>query len=188
MAGYLASFLQSTPFLLGLRVLIVFFIVSAVETIFCIARAMCFRVEELSGYWAWFFGFYKVSVDRGDVSWDDCKSNWFLWLSVLVNNICVDYSSFVPFQNSSLTDDMGSFIKTKAVFLFRNIVILVFNALFFAFNAIKYLSLVVLVPFYLVFSFISFFERVFRLVLGPVAFSVFWVSARIKIRLLSEGR
>jgi len=143
-------------------ILISLFTISIFESICCIITALKFNVEELVGYNVWFSMHYKIAVKRSNVSWEDSKHNWFLWVGVFIGNVNLRYSSLLPNQHMFSSDT-------------------IMNVVAVACNIFRYSILLLLVPFYLFFSILNIFERFIRYLLTYLAFFAFWLLAKIKI-------
>jgi len=158
------------PFKVFQWILILIFTISIFESICCIMAALKFNVEELVGYHVWFSMHYKIASkrdnlsreERNNLSWEDSKQNWFLWAGVFIGNLGLRYSSLLPYQHIFSSDTIK-------------------NIVFVAGNLFRYCVLVLLVPFYLILSILSIFERFARYLLTSLVFFVFWFLAKIKI-------
>lgn len=88
-------------------ILILLLAVVIAEIVVCILMALQFRVEELSGFYSRFLSYYKISVRRDTVSWVESKNNWFLWLSVSIGNVEIEYMP--GYSVNSVISNIGSY-------------------------------------------------------------------------------
>jgi len=150
--------------------------VTVLEALFCIVTAMMFRVEELPRYYSWFSSHYKISEKRNAVTYKSCMNNWFLLLSVKIKNTKIKYTPLIQSKHDSAM--VGGGILKQSIILFTT------NAVSSILNVLRYIVLFVLVPFLFVFSFFSIIERIYRFLLTPLFFILFWLFAKLKILII----
>ena len=177
MADFYSSLMLTGFFRTLLIILSLLFFIVIAEFIFCITAAMKFRVEKISGFRERFLSYYAISVNRNGVSLRESKNSWFLWLSVCTGNIKMSYLPLHPYQSiSDLSED------TLAVQNYFRV--LVTNTVIIMLNTKSYIIMALSVPFYLIFTICSYFERTCRLLLDPVVFISFLALAKLKIFII----
>ncbi len=169
------SSLMNTELIKAIQVVLVFiFAIVIVETAVCTLMALQFRVEELSGFRSRFLYHYDVSARRDGIVWAESKNSWFLWLSVLLGNVKINYAQLYSPRSRESSDLYIEVLRD-------NIRILISNIIPAFLNIGRYFILVLSVPFYLFFTAVSYFERLCRAILKPLVFFWFWVLAKLKI-------
>lgn len=150
------------------------FVVVIVEVVICIYQSLCFQVEELTGFRERFGAMYHLTDNRNDIRHNGMifshKNYWLFAANVNIGRVKFNYKRtyrVYPIEAHRI----GLIIEA----VWKNVKNCVINAL-------QFLAMFVLCFPYILFWVLCLPERIYRWILIPLAFVIFYLAAQIKIR------
>lgn len=134
-------------------------ILSFLETILCVYRAMYFKVDMIHNFRKHYFACARLPVARQNITLKSCRFYWIHWLQVSMSAFSFRFARF----------------HGKA-FLKKVLTILL--------NIIRFVCTLLLANVYMLLVLLSLFERAFRAVLTYVGLVIFLIAARIKVVIM----